>query len=991
MCGKKLEDHPDGRYCRRENAAQAQDSSRFAEQANSAAQREPLAGSGSREKGNGRGKRSRALPSGPKQAADVGLTLYDTGSYLGYDEVRYAVEAGMTGSANLVQYLAGEESLDAVCQSVAAGTDSLASLFATAASAGRLQLETLEDLDDSDFEIRQSSRPPGYSSQTILRFGGLDVTALLDSGATVSALPEEVAVTIIAHALQQVEAGVYDMESEQYPVVGAQRFISQPRIDGVAAGSPITVKYSIVLRAEFVPAGAKNGPVRALYFTVFPKGTCQVPGVIVGFPALDCEPSGLGWQVQHTVHTFRALGVSLPRLELGRKADYKERCKKYYSPQVADAPRPRRSDVANLCVERVPTNSVRATAVVDAGDVCLGPGERAIVPARWDRRVPSEDFWCEASALSSVVVEPGICGGSDYEIMLCVSNETSLEISLERGEPLAEAHEWIALPSGRREGGGDEALREVVGSTAPHSAKVPAEQPEAARSRVVGATAPGIRESLASLATEKCLDLAPQTGLPGETPAISEGSLQAVFRAAEVVFPREEDLPPEEASSVRAMGLVPMEIAAPPDGPLTGAPSIVVPAEEERRAALRTLNDAIRGGPWPDQWWSSVWHLTGTGQRDLAFEMVLPGTVGYSFIIVDGDIEEVSVQPLRGDEERWAGRRAACLMFQAQPAAKCSIRGVFSRGLFCYLERSALELPPVEALWLVDFGFRMPGVVSPAGSLGPRDSASAIAPEVAGDRVSRLTQGLEPDHEQVLWERRLGQKGRVDPIVGPSKFGNAVYHLVQDRGVIESLFSEELPPDEYYDKLRDELTSLYPLADSELLDHLVPVINAFDTATAFAMSFGIAKFQLAQRNVKLVGEIVGRDGRSPNPAIVRAIRNWPPVNTLKDLQCFLGTANYVRPHAGPAYSRIASPLRPLLKPGALFPPSQEQRQAIDGIKDLILEDHVLAVPDEFAAITAANRWLSKAAPEGRPFELAADTSGYAIGAVMGQATKDNGN
>jgi hypothetical protein len=33
---------------------------------------------------------------------------------------------------------------------------------------------------------------------------------------------------------------------------------------------------------------------------------------------------------------------------------------------------------------------------------------------------------------------------------------------------------------------------------------------------------------------------------------------------------------------------------------------------------------------------------------------------------------------------------------------------------------------------------------------------------------------------------------------------------------------------------------------------------AFDTATAFAMSFGIAKFALAQVEAKLVGEIVGR-------------------------------------------------------------------------------------------------------------------------------------
>ena len=156
------------------------------------------------------------------------------------------------------------------------------------------------------------------------------------------------------------------------------------------------------------------------------------------------------------------------------------------------------------------------------------------------------------------------------------------------------------------------------------------------------------------------------------------------------------------------------------------------------------------------------------------------------------------------------------------------------------------------------------------------------------------------------------------------------------------------------------------------------------------MSFGIAKFQLAQEKVKLVGEIVGREGRSPNPAIVRAIEKWPPVNTLKDLQAFLGTCNYVRAHAGPAFSRVASPLRVLLRPGTKFPPNEEQLKAIEEIKKLVLDDHVLAVPDEFAAITAANCWLQGEAPGGRPYEMAADTSGYAIGGVMGQCTKDGG-
>ena len=201
---------------------------------------------------------------------------------------------------------------------------------------------------------------------------------------------------------------------------------------------------------------------------------------------------------------------------------------------------------------------------------------------------------------------------------------------------------------------------------------------------------------------------------------------------------------------------------------------------------------------------------------------------------------------------------------------------------------------------------------------------------------------------------------------------------------------EELPPDEYYEALALWMAEEFPKADPALLEHLVPVVAAFDTATSFALSFGIAKFQLAQEKVKLVGEIVGREGRSPNPAIVRAIEKWPPVNTLKDLQAFLGTCNYVRAHAGPAFSRVASPLRVLLRPGAKFPPNEEQLKAIEEIKKLVLEDHVLAVPDEFAAITAANRWLQGEAPGGRPYEMAADTSGYAIGGVIGQRTKDGG-
>ena len=135
---------------------------------------------------------------------------------------------------------------------------------------------------------------------------------------------------------------------------------------------------------------------------------------------------------------------------------------------------------------------------------------------------------------------------------------------------------------------------------------------------------------------------------------------------------------------------------------------------------------------------------------------------------------------------------------------------------------------------------------------------------------------------------------------------------------------------------------------------------------------------------------MGRHGRSPNPEIVRAIKKWPPVRTLKDLQAFLGTTNYARPHMGPAYSRVSAPLRALLRPNVVFPPNEEQLKAIQGLKELLLETHTLAVPDEAAAIAAANAWLSGQAATSPPYEIGADTSGYAIGWGYGPSSRTKG-
>ena len=139
-----------------------------------------------------------------------------------------------------------------------------------------------------------------------------------------------------------------------------------------------------------------------------------------------------------------------------------------------------------------------------------------------------------------------------------------------------------------------------------------------------------------------------------------------------------------------------------------------------------------------------------------------------------------------------------------------------------------------------------------------------------------------------------------------------------------------------------------------------------------------------------MGEIVGRKGRSPNPDLCEAIREWPPIKNLKDLQGFLGTCNYGRQHAGPAYARVMHPLKCLRQKDAVFPLGPPQLAAIEGMKTLILEDHILTVPNERAAIIAAHAWQDKLPADGHPYEGVADKSKIAAGGAFGQTRAKGG-
>ena len=110
-----------------------------------------------------------------------------------------------------------------------------------------------------------------------------------------------------------------------YPIVALERYREGSVVVGMGSGqgARMTARYGVVLRAEFVRANCAvghNGNVcKNLYFKVLPKGTADVPGILLGYPTLDAPPYGLGWHTCETTHFFSAMQIHMPRAELVRR------------------------------------------------------------------------------------------------------------------------------------------------------------------------------------------------------------------------------------------------------------------------------------------------------------------------------------------------------------------------------------------------------------------------------------------------------------------------------------------------------------------------------------------------------------------------------------------------------------------------------------------------------------------------------------------------
>ena len=107
-----------------------------------------------------------------------------------------------------------------------------------------------------------------------------------------------------------------------------------------------------------------------------------------------------------------------------------------------------------------------------------------------------------------------------------------------------------------------------------------------------------------------------------------------------------------------------------------------------------------------------------------------------------------------------------------------------------------------------------------------------------------------------------------------------------------------------------------------------------------------------------------------DPIKLKAINDWEPPKTVKQVQAFLGFANFYRRFIRD-YSKMVRPLTELTRKDTPFVWSQDCQTTFDTLKKRFIEEPILQIPNQ-----------------DKPFQIECDASKVATGAVLRQQGPD---
>ncbi|XP_060667478.1 uncharacterized mitochondrial protein AtMg00860-like [Ziziphus jujuba] len=114
--------------------------------------------------------------------------------------------------------------------------------------------------------------------------------------------------------------------------------------------------------------------------------------------------------------------------------------------------------------------------------------------------------------------------------------------------------------------------------------------------------------------------------------------------------------------------------------------------------------------------------------------------------------------------------------------------------------------------------------------------------------------------------------------------------------------------------------------------------------SALQFKKGKKKCAFGMRRIKFLGHIIEEGKIRIDMEKVKVIQEWKTPTNVKELRSFMGLANYDHRFVK-GYLKKATPLMELLKKEVLWEWSKECEGAFDNLKEAMMKDPVLALPD----------------------------------------------
>jgi len=126
----------------------------------------------------------------------------------------------------------------------------------------------------------------------------------------------------------------------------------------------------------------------------------------------------------------------------------------------------------------------------------------------------------------------------------------------------------------------------------------------------------------------------------------------------------------------------------------------------------------------------------------------------------------------------------------------------------------------------------------------------------------------------------------------------------------------------------------------------------------------LEKYKWKVREVEFLGVVIGPKGVEMQKEMVERVLNWPAPRNVKEMQKFLGLANYYRRFIK-NFARIAAPLHMLVRKEQKWKWEKKQEEVFEELKVVFTTEPILAIPDI-----------------DREMRVEADASDYVTGGVL---------